>query len=88
MLFGCILHFALWKRGYTALPQQEGEEEKIRLGQVSSCALLCSAIINPVIQKTNEAERLKILWTKDWNRHFSKEDIQTANKCLESCSAS
>ena len=68
------------------MKRQLSEWEKIIANETTDNGLI-SKIYKQLIQlNTRKTNNLIKMWGKDLNRHFSKEDIQMANKHMKRCS--
>ena len=78
--------FCTAKETLSNMKRQPLEWEKIMANETTDKGFI-SKIYKQLIQlNTTKRNNPITKWEKDLNRHFSKEDIQMANKCKKGCS--
>ena len=78
--------FCTAKETISKVKRQSSEWEKITANETTEKGLgskICKQLIQLSARKTNNPIKK---WGKDLNKHFSRKDIQMANKCMKICS--
>ena len=83
-----IKSFCTMKETVSKMKRQPSEWEKIIANEATDIELvskICKQLMQLNARKTNNPIKK---WAKELNRHFSKEDMQMANKHMKRCSTS
>ena len=79
--------FCTAKKTISMVKRQPSEWEKLIANEITD-KRLTSKIYKQLIELHARKANTSKKWEKDLNRHFSKEDIQMANKHMKRCSTS